>query len=216
MPASFRRPRISWSPACWATVADAHNVPAPLTASTFTDRDGVRTAYVFAFNQAHAPQGFARFSPTELGLTGPAYVYDYFSGSGTYTPPGASFSAPLGENRSAFYVVAPVGPSGIAFLGDKDKFVGTGRQRIGSLEDSPGRMAVGVVLADNETSVVLHGFATGKPRVSITFGAAAPLHFDLASGYFTVEVRVAPGTPEDKSARDPVRHLTVTLATSSK
>jgi hypothetical protein len=195
-------------------IADAEKQPAPLTASTYTDRDGIKTEYVFAFNRHKTPADTVGFNSAELGLSGQAYVFDYFSGAGELLNDGADFAAPLGRNASAFYVVAPVGQSGIAFLGDKDKFVGTGRERIASLHEEPGKLTIGVVLAQNEPGVVLHGYAAVKPKVTIISGSDDAIQYDPASHYFTVEVKPDGDTPVEKSAGDPIRQFTVVLDTA--
>ena len=197
-------------------IADADQKPAPLIASTYTDRGGVRTEYVFAFNRPRTPEDQVQFAPAELGLSGPVYVYDYFTGVGKLLKDGAGFSAPLGRNASAFYVVAPVGKSGIAFLGDKGKFVGTGRQRIASLQDEAGRLTVGVALAENEKAVVLHGYAARAPKVTVVAGEDDEVQYNPATHYFTVEIKSDAATPVDKSAGDPVRQLTVRLEMPTK
>ena len=195
-------------------IADAINKPAPLTASTCTDHDGIKTAYVFAFNRPGTPTGRVRFSSAEVGLSGPAYVYDYFSRSGHLLKDRAHFTAPLTGDACAFYAVAPVGPSGIAFLGDRNKFVGTGRQRIASLHDEPGKLTVGVVLAPNEPSVILHGYAAIKPKITVISGLDDPVQYDPASHYFRIEVKPAAGdAPVSDSSGNPVRQLTVVLDT---
>ena len=58
--------------------------------------------------------------------------------------------------------MAPVGPSGIAFLGDAGKFVSTGDKRIVHLSDN-GTVSAPVAFAANEHSVVLHGYAPSAP-----------------------------------------------------
>ncbi|HEX3627256.1 MAG TPA: hypothetical protein VH280_17755 [Verrucomicrobiae bacterium] len=194
-------------------LADANEAPAPLTASTCTDHDGIKTAYVFAFNRPGTPAGQVRFSLGEVGLNGRAYVYDYFSGTGQLLPDGASFSAPLGRNGTAYYVVAPIGPSGIAFLGDRNKFVGTGRQRIALLHDEPGELSARVVLATNESEVVLHGYAAVRPKVTVISGEDDPVKYDPASHYFTIEVKAAGSMTTAESGADAVRRLTVILST---
>jgi len=197
-------------------IADAEKRAAPLTASTYTDRDGTKTEYVFAFNRPGTPADEVKFTPAELGLSRPAYVYDYFSRSGRRLNADATFSAPFGKNAAAFYIVAPIGKSGIAFLGDKDKFVGTGKQRIASLHDDPGRLTVGVVLAENEKSVTLHGYAPVKPKVTVISGVNDDVRYDPATHYFTVKVKADAGTPITKSGGDPVRQMSVLLNTQSK
>ena len=123
------------------------------------------------------------------------------------------FSAPLGGNGSAFYVIAPVGRCGIALLGDKGKFVGTGKQRIASLRDEAGRLTIGIVFAENESSVVLNGYSAVEPRATVIPGAARLFHYDPTTRYFTVDIQPDMSAPVDKSAPDPVRQLTVLLET---
>lgn len=197
-------------------LADAERKPAPLIASTETDRNGIRTAYVFAFNRTNTPADVVKFRPAETGLAGPVYVYDYFAGTGERLNSDDVFSAPLSENKSVFYVVAPVGRSGIAFLGDKDKFVGTGKQRITSLNDEAGKLTVGAALAANETSVTLHGFADAAPEAAVSGGQSEAVQYNPDTHYFTVRVNADMNAPLDTSAGDPVRTLTVTLQTQPK
>jgi hypothetical protein len=194
-------------------IADAENQPAPLTAGTYTESGGIKTRYVFAFNRRKTPEDKVNFTLGELGVNGPAYVYDYFAGTGALLPEKGAFSAPLGRDAAAFYVVAPVSKSGIAFLGDKDKFVGTGRQRIASLQDEPGRLTVEVVLAADEKSVVLQGFAAAAPTAAVLAGEDDNLQYDPVTRRFTIVVKPDAATPVDRSGRDPVRRMTVVLLT---
>lgn len=197
-------------------LADAEGKPAPLVASTETDRDGTKTGYIFAFNRPNVPAGQVQFTPSELGLDGPTYVYNYFSGTGKSLNGTEMFSARLAEKASAFYVVAPIGKSGIAFLGDKDKFVGTGKQRVTSLTDEVGKLTVGLMLAANESSVTLHGFSTSEPRATVLAGLDDAVQYNPATHYFSVRINADTNAPIEKSAVDPVRRLTVVLETQPK
>jgi len=197
-------------------IADAQNLKQPLTASTWTDHDGVKTEYLFACRRPKATSGEVRFTPSELGMTGSAYVYNYFSAQGVRQDAAANFSASLGANASAFYAIAPVGKSGVAFLGDRDKFVGTGKQRISSLHDERGRLTVGVLFAENEKAVTLHGYAESAPKLTIISGVDDPVVYDPATHYFTVEVKPDPAAPVDQSSGDPVRRVMVMLETQPK
>ncbi len=194
-------------------ITEAEKKPAPVTAGTSTDSDGIKTGYIFAFNQPKTPDDNVSFSPADLELSGPTYVYDYFSGNGKLLNKSEKFSAPLGRNASAFYVLAPLGKSRIAFLGDKNKFVGTGRQRIASMHDEPGKLTVGVVLAENENTVTLNGYAASEPTATIISGTDDSVQYNPATGYFTVVVKPDSTAPADSSAGDAVRQLTVVLQT---
>lgn len=197
-------------------IADADQQPAPLIASTFTDQGSVRTSYVFAFNRRGTAADEVRFSASELGIEGPVWVHDYFSGTGHCLATGEMFSAPLGENATAFFAVAPVGKSGISFLGDEGKFIGTGRQRIASLQEATGKLTAEVMLAVKEKSVTLHGYAHFCPQVTVKSGSASAVTFDPARNYFSVEVTADETAEVDRSSADPVRHLSVIVAMPSK
>ncbi|HLX69585.1 MAG TPA: hypothetical protein VKV04_08155, partial [Verrucomicrobiae bacterium] len=210
------KPDASIVPMDRSYIADAKNEQAPLIASTYTDRDGTKTEYVFAFNRdTHASED-VEFNGAELGLDRAAYVYDYFAGTARRLEPHAAYSAPLDKKGTAFYVVAPVGRSGIAFLGDKGKYVGTGKQRIVSIQDQPGKLTVSVVLAENEKSVVLHGFSTIEPKASVSAGEGGAIKYDATTGHFSIEVKVGPTTPLNNSTGDPVRRVIVTFETPAK
>jgi hypothetical protein len=197
-------------------IADAQHMIAPMIAGTHTRHGGITTAYIFAFRRPKTPESQVEFSPAEVGFGQPAYVYDYFTHTGQLIPVGGKFSASLPDRGLAFYVVAPVGKSGIAFLGDRDKFVGTGRQRISSLQDSPGQLNANIVFAENETAVTLAGYARLAPKVSVQSGQAGTVQFDPATRYFSVEVKCDPGVPTDNSSGDPIRQATVVLNTSGE
>jgi hypothetical protein len=207
------KPDASIVPTDASFIADARGNSGTLVASTFTQHGGLRTAYVFAYQRPQAPAGQARIRPSELGLEAKAYLFDYFAGQGRLLDPGAEFSAPLSPTASAFYVLAPLGQSGIAFLGDQGKFVGTGRQRVAGLTDEPGCLTVDLLLAESERELVLHGYAVSAPAVSALSGTAALSSYDAATGIFKVSVKPDAGALTHDDGGDPVRSLRVALKT---
>ena len=134
-----------------------------MIASTYTDHAGLRTAYVFAYERTNGALAPAAFTPESVGVTGPAYVYDFFKAKGSVVGAGASFMDTVDYNAS-FYVVAPIGKSGMAFLGDLGKYIGTGKKRIASLSDD-GALHVVVRFAPSETEVALQVYSTARPFV---------------------------------------------------
>src|SRR6266511_1005389 len=64
----------------------------------------------------------------------------------------------------AYWIVAPVGASGVAFLGDADKFVSNGRKRVARLRDT-GTLTVQLIFAEGEDRLRLHGFSLAPPIV---------------------------------------------------
>ncbi len=208
------KPDASIVPLDRSYIADAQQKPLPLIASTHTQHDGIKTAYVFAFRRPKSSENQVEFSPAELGLDEPVCVYDYFTGTGQRLESGGTYSALLPKSGMVFYVVAPVLKSGITFLGDRDKFVGTGRQRISSLQDAPGKLTTQVVFAKSETAVTIHGYAEVAPKVSVESGQAGAVQYDAATKHFSVEVTPDASAPVDNSGGDPVRRATVILKIS--
>jgi hypothetical protein len=208
------KPDTSIVPLDRSYIADALQQPVPLTASTHTWHGGIKTEYVFAFRRPKTSESQVEFSLAELDVAGPAYVYDYFAGTGQWLVAGGKFSAALPGSGMVFYVIAPAGKSGIAFLGDRDKFVGTGKQRVASLLEAPGKLTADIVFAENETAVTLHGYAEVAPKVSVAAGQAGAVAFEPATGHFSVAVKPDAAAPVDNSTGDPVRHATVILKIS--
>jgi hypothetical protein len=138
----------------------------PMVASTYTDHGGLRDLYVFAYARGEASQT-AAFAPSSLGLAGPTYVYDYFVDAGRLLGPGERFAATV--STGSYFIVAPVGASGMAFLGDGGEFVSLGQKRISQLSDD-GTLRASVEFAAGEQSVTLHGFAPNAPAASAAGG----------------------------------------------
>lgn len=199
---------------CYLT--DTQHRDAPLTSSTYTEHAGLRTAYVFSFVRPKSAPGEIRFAPAELGFSEPVYVHDCFRGAARRLEANQTFAAPLAQGGTAFYVVSSVGKSGIAFLGDKDKFVSTGKQRIATAHDEIGKLTATLLFAEREKAVTLHGYSAVVPTVTVENGMAGPVNYESAGQYFAVEVRVDPESPTDSTSGDPVRQLTVVLSTQDK
>ena len=92
----------------------AHSTDTPQIAYTWSDFGELRTNYVFAFTQGKNAQ--AKFSPSDLGINGPVYVYDYFAGTGQLMDPSDVIQKQI-SGDALYLVLAPVGPSGIADSG---------------------------------------------------------------------------------------------------
>jgi hypothetical protein len=172
-------------------IQQAQNKDAPMVASTYTRHGDQLARYVFAYartsGDATAP---ISFRPADLGITGPSYVYEYFAKTGVVLPPGGTFSQSV-PNSGTYYIVVPIGRSGIAFLGDAGKFVSLGKKRISALSDD-GVVRATVSFAPGERAVTLHGYATALPAVTATGATVAAASYDPATHLF--EVTLAPGT----------------------
>jgi hypothetical protein len=187
----------------------ARGADSPFLASTWTTDGAVRTAYVFAFSRSGMVHQTVRFAPAEAGTTSPAVIYDYFAHLVRHVAPGQSFESAIGPGDAAYYIVAPVGPSGIALFGDAGKFVSMGKERIASLKEGPRSITAEVLFAPGEDSVTLLGDAPAKPAVTVQGGSAAAVKFVARTGFFSVTVSPRPGLAPEKVDGEPVRRVRV-------
>ncbi len=160
---------------------------APVVASTYTDHGSVRTAYVFTYTRVTGAISPIAFSPQSLGIAQDAYVYDYFGKTGTVVSAGSQSTHTVDFNAS-YFIVAPIGPSGIAFLGDAGKFVSNGKKRIEQLSDD-GVMRAVVRFAPGETHLQLHLYSEARPHAAADSGHAGS---PLALGHGLYRLTVSP------------------------
>ena len=205
------KPDAALVPVDSAYIAEAQKQSAPLVATTYTDQgNGRRAVYAVVLDPPKTSGTSFTLSPADLGTDGSAYVYDYFSGEGQRLEKGKSYVGKVPAGGVAYLVAAPVGASGIAFLGDRDKFVSLGRQRVVSVDDQSGQLSAKLLLATGEDAVTLHGYSPQKPAVTVQNGTAGPVDYDAVSGHFTVAVHPATSAPSS-SGPDPVRTVEVTF-----
>jgi hypothetical protein len=172
-------------------IAEAQAPRSPMVASTYSDHAGLRDLYVFAYARADTPQTVS-FAPARLGLAGPTYVYDVFGDAGRLLSDGEAFSTTV--SSGSYFVTAPVGRSGIAFLGDAGAFVSLGSKRISQLADD-GTLRASVEFAAGEQAVTLYGFAASAPQVSVSGGSADAVAYDTATQRFKVNVHPDAASP---------------------
>jgi len=91
-----------------------------------------------------------------------------------------------------YYIVTPIGPSGIGLLGDLEQFVPLGKQRITSVSDD-GVLEMGVAFAPGETSRVITGYAAKAPVVTAQTGAVSSVSFDPTTQRFQFSVTASGG-----------------------
>jgi len=183
------KPDVPLVPTDQAFVEDAQSLKRPMLASTYTDFGTLKAFYVFAY--ARGSQKTAAFTPASLGLHERAYVFNYFSHKGTVLDPDKTLTELLEkdslEKGYAYFIVVPLGQSGIAFLGDLDQFVPLGKQRISQLSDN-GRVRVTIEFAHGENSRTVHGYSPTAPVITPIRGKTGASTYDSAAHRFTVSV----------------------------
>jgi hypothetical protein len=184
------KPDVSLAPIDQSYVNDAPGLTLPMVAATHVDNGTLRALYLFSYIRNSANTNTS-FNPGQLGLAGPAYVYDYFGHTGSVVSNGASFSftttASGNTSGGVFHVAVPIGPSGIAFLGDTNKFVTLGKKRISALSDT-GVLKTTVVFAGSESNIVLCGYAPAKPYAWALSGSVGAVAYDATAHFFTLNV----------------------------
>ena len=173
-------------------VSDATDQSAPMIAATTTDHGTLSAGYVFSFPRS-ARQTTGEFRPADLGIAGDAIVYDAVAHTATAVAAGQAFTVSFNSAAYAhawsYDIVVPVSHGGIAFLGDAERFVSLGRQRIDRLRETPRGIEARVRFAAGEANVVLHGFAPAEPRAALIGGGAIDAHtYDATTGAFTATV----------------------------
>src|SRR5205085_7192144 len=122
---------------------------------------------------------------------------------GLYVQPSGSISFDV-PNDGAYWIVVPVGPSGVGFLGDEDKFVSNGRNRIARIEDN-GVLTVRLILAEGESRLHLYGFSVSRPEIRATRAAVENVIYDSQSKLFHFDVIARPGTSPSATGRSSAR-----------
>ena len=205
------KPDMPLVPTDASILADARQAHTPLVAATYTQHGSLRTSYVFTCTRPGDSRAVS-FAPSSLGFRGPVYIYNYFGRTAKRLRASETFQDTLGPTGRAYYIIATVGPSGIAFLGDEGKFVGTGKQRIATLQEEPGKLTAKVLFASGETAVTLHGYAAFLPHLLVTSGTAGPVIYDPMTGHFAVTVSPNGAAPLSRGS-DSIRILNVVFGT---
>lgn len=187
----------------------------PFVADTWTQDGSTRTAYVFAFSRSPAVYQTVRFTPGDLGIHSPAFVYGYFSHRVSRVADGQKFKAFLTPGGASYYIVAPAGPSGIALFGDEGKFATMGKERVASLREGPHSVTAKVLFAPGDGPVTLIGDAPSAPSVVIHGGTASAVDYRQSDGYFSVRITPQSSLPTSEVDGSPVRTVTVGFHVSS-
>jgi hypothetical protein len=181
------KPDVPLTPLDSSFWSDSQAAGAPMIAATYSDYGDLRAWYFFLYAQGANTQ--AQFRLSDGGLKEPVFLYDYFDGTGRVVQPGELLNEDAQGSR--YLVAAPIGPSGIALVGDIGHFVTLGKKRVTSLADD-GAVHVSLAFAAGESPRTLLGYSPDPPAVTAGTGAARVLTYDPVTGRFTVEVTAGP------------------------
>jgi hypothetical protein len=155
------KPDVTIRPVDAMYLRDARGIRGPMVADTWTDFGKLRIAYVFAY--ARQEESAVEIRPQDLGFRGPVYFYNWKLRKGERAEAGGAANLPFTDGWG-YAVVAPMGPSGMAFVGDADQFATAGRVRITGLTDD-GIMRFTVAFAAGEAPQTVVVYSPRKPQV---------------------------------------------------
>ncbi|MBN1130922.1 MAG: T9SS type A sorting domain-containing protein [Chitinispirillaceae bacterium] len=178
------RPDATITPTDWTMIQFAKARPAGAVGMNYTDHGaGIKTAYLFI-----TPGNYS-FTPTAEGLTGNFFAYNYVNRTGSVITAGNAVTGTAASGSYAYYIVAPVGPSGVALLGDLKKYIGCGKQRVSVLAHSASQINATALLEPQEASVTLSGYGATQPKaIAITGCQVGSVSYNQTSKIFSVSV----------------------------
>lgn len=185
------KPDEPLTPLARSYVSQARKTGEPILASTFTRHGNRTTAYLLAF--ADNPQkGRTDFSvsPAELGFKNRVAVFDPQAQTLATMNAADTISGSLsGPDAYAYRIIAPISRSGIALIGDLDKFVPMGRKRVTAYRDIAGGAVLEISSAANERELTITGYAASPITARAQGGSVGSVVRDANTGLFKVKLR---------------------------
>jgi len=178
------KPDAPLIPTDQTVLQDARGMQTPMVAATYTDFRSMRAVYVFAY-----PRGWdmtVSFQPSSFGLNGQVYVYNFLTESGQVLDSSDIFSDRI-QSGYAYYIVTPIGLSGIGLLGDLSQFVPLGKQRITQVTDDSD-LELTVAFAPGESNRIIHGYSRTPPVITAQKGTVSSSSYNPTMQRFRFSV----------------------------
>jgi hypothetical protein len=191
------KPDVPLTPIDASYLNMARGTDTPQIAAAYSDFGESRTIYLFGYTQG-ANTG-VKVRPVDAGAAvgRGVYVYDYVSGTGQVIDSGDTIDRQI-SGDAMYLVLAPIGDSRMAVVGDAGQFVTMGKKRVTSMKDD-GQISMTLAFADGEQSRVITGYSPWLPAVHALEGSASPVKYDRVKQQF--RVLVAPGDSGTASLR---------------
>jgi hypothetical protein len=183
------KPDVPLTPIDASYLNMARGADTPQIAATYSDFNGLRTVYVFGYTQGSNAR--VQLRPVDAGISsGPVYVYDYASGTGQVMDAADVIDRQI-TGDAMYLVMAPVGPSRMAVVGDTGQFVTMGKKRVTSAKDD-GTIHVTVAFAAGESARTITGYSPFPPAVQASEGSVAGMKWDRAKRQFAMTLNAGP------------------------
>jgi len=165
--------------------SDATNSGTPMVAMS-TDTFGDQSVrYVFAYARS-ASEESTTVPLSSLELSGSVFAYDWVTRGGEVIPEGGSLAMRFADGWD-YQILSPVNGEGLALLGDTEKFVPLGKQRIAALEDR-GTLTATIKFAAGEDMLTISGYSSRSPKVKAIQGKLNNTAYDPQTKIFRVQV----------------------------
>jgi hypothetical protein len=144
--------------------------------------------YVFAYARSESQEGVT-VPLSDLETSGPVFAYDWVTHSGELIPDGGNLRMRFADGWD-FQLLSPVNSQGLALLGDTEKIVPLGNQRIATLEDH-GTLMVTIKFAHGEDVLTISRFASHPPRLKALQGKLTNPAYDPQNKIFRARITPA-------------------------
>jgi hypothetical protein len=185
------KPDTAATPLDSVFIADHRGDDVPMVAAASTDfGSGLGAHYLFAYTRGSNRTVMVR--PSTFGIAGAAFLYDYLNASGRYIAAGDAYTFDIDTAAigAAYYVLVPVGKTGIGLVGDKGHFVTLGRKRVTNLVEDTA-MDLTVSFAPGELYRTITGYSQKSVTAVAEVGTISSASWDPTTQMFSVRLHPA-------------------------
>lgn len=214
---------ITPTDATFIAAAQGQNVPTVCSTTTTHPEagDAGKAIYVFAYSESQVtnPKKSSKetkvwsIETSSLGLPAQIFDYDFFNNTGNLVQLDQTISDHLNNQGWSYHIFVPVGPSGMAFIGDTGKFVTRGKKRISSMNDDATGLRTTLLACPSEKKLTLAVYSPSKPIVHVTNGSCDQITYDPSTQIARAQIAVDPSAAEIVIDGDPIIKLEVTFET---
>jgi hypothetical protein len=216
------KPDVPLLPTDATFIAEARGNASTLVCTTRTEHDASsagKAVYVFAFQPKSSddPQkGQWTVQPRDAGIDGACFAYDYFSARGEFIDAGKALPGKIDGEGWNYQVLCPVGPSGMALIGDVGAFVTRGRKRIAAIDDQASALRATVLFSKDEQALTIAAYAPTKPTVVVQGGECKEVSYDSTTRIALARIAVDAAASAVVIDGDPVKQVEVTFHPGTK
>lgn len=150
-----------------------------MTCSTYSQFTGKKIVYIWDWANGRTNYT-TNFKPSEFGMSGNVYVYNYFNNSGVLVDSNTIIQDVISGSTAGangtdwkYYIASPVGASGMALIGDTGKFATCGKKRITDIAETTTTLTV---------TATFGAFDASNPDQKATIVGYSPVSVTVTAG----------------------------------